>query len=46
MEDLRHVVVMFGQVLGVCQDIVDVDNDETMEELPEHLIHVSLDHRG
>lgn len=40
------MVAMFGQVLPVYQDVVNVGNDETMAELPEHLIHVSLDHRG
>lgn len=37
---------MFGQVLGVDHDIVDVYNEEAMEELPEHLIHESLENRG
>lgn len=37
---------MFVQVLGVDQNVVDIDNDEVMEELPEHLIHASLKYRG
>ncbi len=46
-EDLRHVMVIFGQVPGVDQNIVNVHDDKPVEELPEHLIHKSLeDGRG
>lgn len=41
LEDLRHVVTMFGQVPGEDQ-IVDVDDTEMVEELPEHLVHKPL----
>lgn len=37
---------MFGQVLGVYQNIIDVNQDEFVEVLPEHLIHEFLEHRG
>lgn len=43
LEDLHHVAAMFDQVPGVDQDVVDVVEDETMEELQEHLIHVPLE---
>ncbi len=33
LEDLLHMVAMFGQVPGVYEDVVDVHYDETMEEL-------------
>lgn len=45
LKDLLHVVVMFGQVLGVEEDVVDVDNDESVEKLLEHLINESLEDR-
>ncbi len=43
LEDLRHVVAMFGQVPGVYEDVVDVHDNKPMEELPEHLIHKALE---
>ncbi len=43
LEDLRHVVTMFGQVPGVYEDVIDVHANEPMEELPEHLIHNGLE---
>ncbi len=33
MKHLLHVAAMFGQI------VVNIDDDEPMEELPEHLIH-------
>lgn len=39
-------MAMFGQVLGVYQNIIDVNQDEFVEVLPEHLIHEFLEHRG
>ncbi len=38
-------MTMFGQVLGVDQDIVYVHNDKLVEELPEHLVHKPLEDR-
>lgn len=46
MEDLFHMVVMFGQVPGVNDYVVDVDDDEMMEELLEHLFHKGLEYGG
>ncbi len=43
LKDLLHVVAMFSLVLGVDEDIINIDDDELMEELPEHLIHESLE---
>ncbi len=40
--DLRHMVAMFDQVPGVYKDVVDVDDHELMEELPEYLVHEAL----
>ncbi len=46
LKDLRIVVAMVGQVLGVDEYIIDVFNDEGVEELPEHLIHEFLEDGG
>ncbi len=35
LEDLLDMEEMFGQVPVVDEDIVDVDDDELLEELPE-----------
>ncbi len=43
LEDLRNVAAMVGQVLGVNEDIIYVNDHELMEELPEHLVHESLE---
>lgn len=43
LEDLRYVVAMFGQVPGVYKDVINVDNHEAMQELPEHLVHEPLE---
>ncbi len=43
LEDLRNVAAMVGQVLGVKEDIIYVNDHELMEELPEHLVHESLE---
>ncbi len=43
LKDLLHVAAMFSLVLGVDEDIINIDDDELMEELPEHLIHESLE---
>lgn len=43
LEDLRHVMAMFSQVPGVNEDVVDVDNDKSVEE---YLIHECLEHGG
>ncbi len=45
LQDLLDVVVMFGQVLGVNQDVIDVKYDGAMKELPEHLVHEPLEDR-
>ncbi|KAL0148120.1 hypothetical protein M9458_056590 [Cirrhinus mrigala] len=41
LEDLLHVMVMFGQVPEVDEYIVDEDNYNVVEKLPEHLNHES-----
>jgi len=43
LQDLLYTEAMFGQVLGIYKDIVDVDDDKSLEELPEHLIHIALE---
>ncbi len=43
LKDLLNVVAMVGQVPGVDEYIIDVDNHEVVEELPEHLVHKSLE---
>lgn len=45
LEDLLHMVVMFSQVLGVNEDVVDVHYDKSLEELLEHLVHEALEDR-
>ncbi len=42
-EDQQNVVAMFGQVLEVYKDIVDVNDHKSMEKLPEHLVHKPLE---
>lgn len=44
LQYLRNVVAMFDQVPMVDEDVIDVDDDKTMEDLPEHLIHEFLDY--
>ena len=44
LQDLHQVLAMFGQVPGVDQDVVDVDDDEASEVLPEHLIHIAQEY--
>lgn len=39
------MLAMFGQVPGVDEDFVDVD-DKAMEELQEQLIHECLEYGG
>lgn len=34
---------MFSQVPGMYEDDVDIDDNESLEELPEHLIHLALE---
>lgn len=46
LKDLHHVVAMVGQVPGVNEDFVDTDDVETVEELPEDLVHESPEYRG
>ncbi|XP_016397843.1 netrin receptor DCC-like, partial [Sinocyclocheilus rhinocerous] len=46
-EDMLHVTAMVGQVPGVDEYIIDVDDYKVIEELPEHLVHKPLeDGRG
>ncbi len=46
LKDLRYMVAMVGQVPGVDEYIIDVDNDEGVEELSEHLVHEFLEDGG
>ncbi len=43
LEDLRNVVAKFGQVPGVDEVVVNIHYHELMEELPEHLVHETLE---
>lgn len=36
-------MAMVGQVLGVYEYVIDVDNHKVIEELPEHLVHKPLE---
>ncbi len=42
-QDLRDVVAMFGQVPGVNQNVINVNCDDAMKELPENLVHEPLE---
>ncbi len=43
LEDLRNVLAMFGQAPGVYENVVYVNDDKPMEELPEHLMYKALE---
>lgn len=46
-ESLKHqsyMLTMVSLVLGVCQDVIDLDKDEVLEVLPEHLVHEVLEY--
>ncbi len=40
------MVAMFGQASRVDQDVIDVDQNEAMEVLSEHLMHEILEYGG
>lgn len=40
-----HMVAVFRQIPGKYEDVINVDDGETMEELPEHLVHEALEDR-
>lgn len=40
----HHMTTMFGLFLGVDEDIINVHKHKTMEVLPKHLIHESLEY--
>lgn len=44
LEDLCHVMPILGQVLGVDEYVVDVDDDEVMQKLLDHLVHEGLEY--
>ncbi len=43
LEDLHHMVAMFGQVPRVYEDVIDVHANELVEKLPELLLHNALE---
>ncbi len=43
LEDLCQVAAKFSQVPGVYQDVIDIDDQVAMEELPEHLVQEALE---
>ncbi len=45
-QDLCNMLVMFGHTSGVDEDIINVDEQKLMEELPEHLMHEILEYGG
>ncbi len=45
-QDLRNVVAMFGHAPGVDENVINVDEDESMEILPENLMHEVLEYGG
>lgn len=46
LQDLRNVALMFCQAPVVYEDIIYVDEDELVEELPEHLVDKVLEDGG
>lgn len=44
MEDAWFMVAMFGQVLGVYKDVMDINYEDLVEEFQGHLIHESQEH--
>lgn len=38
--------MMFGLILGVHKDNMEVDDDKVVEVLPEYLIHIALEYKG
>lgn len=42
----RDMVMMFGLILGVHKDNMNVDDDKGVEVLPEYLIHKALEYKG
>ncbi len=45
-QDLRNVVTKFGHAPGVDENVINVDEDESMEILPENLMHEVLEYGG
>jgi hypothetical protein len=46
LEDLRDVLLMFLEGLGEDQDIVEVDDHESIQERPEEVVHEPLESAG
>ncbi len=46
LEDLRNMLAMFGLTPGVYKNVIDVDENELMEKLPEYLVHKILEYGG
>ncbi len=40
------MLAMFGLTPGVDKDVIDVDENEVMEKLPEYLVHEVLEYGG
>ncbi len=45
-QDLRNVVAMFGHTPGIYEDVIDRDDYELVEKLPENLVHEILEYGG
>lgn len=43
LKDLHNVMVMFIQVTGVDQDIINVDDDKPLAHVSEYLVHGALE---
>lgn len=43
LKDLHNVMVMFIQVTGVDQDIINVDDDKSLAHVSEYLVYDALE---
>lgn len=46
LEDLCNMEALFSQAPGGHQDVINVNQHEMVKILPEHLVHVVLEHGG
>lgn len=46
LKDLHHVMAMFDLVPGINEDVMYVDDDESLEEFPKHHTHIALEDCG
>ncbi len=45
-QDLRNMVTMFSHAPGVDENVINVDEDKSIDILPENLMHEILEYEG